>query len=95
MKLVVSEERKARLPEREARLDKRPRKRSSQYGKTKKRKTFDAVADLPASVLQHPSFKRIVRSICPFSGLSQAGLEQHVAGVLAMVDEADRRERAA
>jgi hypothetical protein len=62
------------------------------YAKGRKKKpiqppSYLAVREAP----RHPSFKRVVRSICPFSGLSRVELEQHVAGILAMVDEADRR----
>ena len=86
--------------QREARLDERPRKRKpkraakSILAPTGER--FDLGADVPASLTGHPMFGVTVANCCPFSGLSRAELEQHVAGILAMVDEADRRkERAA
>jgi hypothetical protein len=97
LKLAVSEERKARVPEREARLGKIPRRPTKPPKRARKSsllpagERFDLGADIPASLLRHPAFKRVVGSICPFSGLSRAELEQHVAGILAMVDEADRR----
>jgi hypothetical protein len=102
LKLKVSEERKARVPKAKARLcdvpweeppPNPPRRRGPQYGKAKKRRrtpqpSYLIVREAP----KHPSFSRVVGACCPFSGLSRAELEQHVAGILAMVDEADRRK---
>jgi hypothetical protein len=90
-----------RIPEREARLSivREPaveRPHPWNYGKAQKRaptcppayRPWQAVRDAP----RHPSFNRVVRACCPISGLTRAALEQHVAAVLQMVDDADRRK---
>jgi hypothetical protein len=102
LKLAVSEVKKASAPKATARpcnvrddelfIPKAP-KPDHHYRKAYKRRKPQ-----PSPCLEvrraplHPSFKRVVASICPFSGLSRRELEEHVAGILAMVDEADRRE---
>lgn len=94
--LRVDAARRERIPEREARLvlvspAKVAAKPERSHGKT--RKLMELPPQLAVREAQkHPSFSRVVASICPFSGLSRDELEQHVAGVLAMVDEADRRK---
>ena len=66
-------------------LERRRRKRS--------RDPLPWPAKAQPSITQHPSFRRVVRAVNPvWSGLSRRELEQHVAGVLAVVDQADKRK---
>ena len=95
--LRVDAARRERIPKREARLvlvppaKTEPAKPKRSHGKT--RKLMELSPRLAVREAQkHPSFSRVVASICPFSGLSRDELEQHVAGVLAMVDAADNRK---
>jgi hypothetical protein len=67
-------------------LDRRRRKRS--------RDPLPWPAKSQPALTRHPSFRRVVRAVNPvWSGLSRRELEQHVAGVLAVVDAADNRKR--
>ena len=47
--------------------------------------------DWPEEVSNHPHFPHVAASLANFTGLDELGIIDHVAGILRMIDEADRR----
>ena len=47
----------------------------------------------PLELRFHRGCDRIAAAICPFSGLTNDELSDHLAGILRIIDEADRRPR--
>jgi hypothetical protein len=45
----------------------------------------------PLELQFHRGCDRITAAICPFSGLTNDELSDHLAGILRIIDEADRR----